>query len=227
MSVFRYSRSPRDWVMNKKNMVVLFTLFSLLSFLGFQNCARVFGGLGLNRGTSTGNPSVHVSFGSYSQAPLQKNGDVAPAQNLDGVSVIFCFSEVKFKTIEDYQESGDQQRDDEIVKQNSFRAQVVSVSPLGTDLGFMDIPIESYRQIEFLLKGEDCESQKSVQLVNSHGTFSTDSEIRLKFNGNKPINISTEELQMLIVPIVEALSTVNNDSEIKGKIESVIGLIKD
>ncbi|MDZ4661151.1 MAG: hypothetical protein SGJ18_05975 [Pseudomonadota bacterium] len=213
--------------MNKKNTIVLFTLFSLFSILSFQNCGGVWSGSGSSRGTSTGNPSLHMSFGSYAESPVQKLSAVARTSELDGVSVIFCFAGLKFKTIQDYEETGDNDSDSQIVKPISFRAQEVSISPLGTDLGFIEVPAETYRQIEFLLNGEKCDSQKSVQVVNSFGTFSTQNEIKLKFNGTKSINMTTAELQMLIVPIIQVLSTVSNDAEIKGKLESVNGLIKE
>lgn len=217
---------------NNKKIVILFMGFCFLSILFFQSCSGFMGipaGEGINKGTSTGNPSLHLSFGPFLQAPImmQKINAVGSSENLDNVSVIFCMANLTFKTIQDYVETGDVDVDGNIVKHIAFKAQEYSISPLGTDLGFVSVPTDSYRQIEFLLSGNSCESQKSVQVVNSYGTFATGSEIKLKFNGNKPIYFSTDELQMLIVPIIEALATVTSNEEIKGKIESVNGLIRD
>lgn len=229
MLVSRFFRLRQETKMTKKSTVFTFLFFSLLSIVGFQNCEGLIGLPGTNQGTSTGNPSLHLSFDSYSISAVNfgKVNAAVTAENLDGVSIIFCVSGISFKTIADYEETGDNDADSEIIKTISYQPQEVSVSPLGTDLGFVDVPAENYRQIEFSLSGQSCESQKSVQVVNSNGTFSSDGDIKLKFNGNKPIDFTTKELQMMIVPIVEVLSTVANDAEIKGKIESVNGLIKD
>ncbi len=196
--------------MTKQKTIIFFSLFSLISFLFFQNLNFV---KEPEVSKFTENAALHVSFNSYTRLPT----------NFDSVSVIFCMARLKFKTIQDFKETIDNSGDSNIVKNIFSHTQELSISPLGTDLGFIDVPFETYRQIEFLLSGNHCESDKSIQIVNAHGTFSSDSEIKLKFNGFKPIGFLTAELQLAIVPIIQVLSTIRSNKEIKTKLEAVNG----
>ncbi|OQW48422.1 MAG: hypothetical protein A4S09_04390 [Proteobacteria bacterium SG_bin7] len=201
--------------MSKAKIIIFFFSFSLLTSICFQNCNALLG----QGGTSTGNPSLHLSFAAYGAAgtgaQLQKTV-VTVGDSLQNVTVIFCISKIKFKTI-DHDDDQDEGQDVQ------FIARQVALSPLGTDLDFISLPPEEYRQVEMDLNNAKCSSGASVTVSNSHGDFSTNEGIKMKFNGVKHVDFSTQEIALKIQAIVEELSTVTGGDQIKDKIQSVFG----
>lgn len=215
--------------MKKLSSVIIFTFFALTAVVGFQNCSGFLGlDLGQSKGTSTGNPSLHLSFAPYGFTAqgitLQKanNRLLAPDQ-LQNVSVIFCIGELKFKTEVDALENEDGSDNDE-VRNIRFNTREIAISPLGTDLDFVEVPAAEFKQVEFKLKPSSaCSARKSVVVHNSLGTFSSTETIKLKFNGLKSVSVETQDIQLNIQAIIEALSSVSADDQIIDKIESVFG----
>lgn len=206
--------------MSKNKTIILFALFSLLSFLGFQNCIGPFD-QGKTRGTSTGNPSLHLSFEEYDGADPHTKTQMLVA-DLSDVSVIFCFSGLKFVTTENEEEA----EGTEAVKDIDFEPREVSVAPLGTDLGFASIPVANYRLIRFDITNS-CPSGASVQLENANGTFVSTQSMKLRFLGDMDVNFDKEQIQMEIKTVIEALSQVTDAMEIKPIIESIQGRFKE
>ncbi len=203
--------------MSKTNIVILFFSFSLLTSFCFQNCNGILG----QGGTSTGNPSVHLSFAAYGTAgtgaQLQKTA-VAAGDSLQNVSVIFCIFKVKFKTLEEA-DDGDL---DQVVD-IQFPSRQVALSPLGTDLDFITLPPGEYQQVVIDLNSAKCPSGVSAAVSNSHGDFATNEAIHIRFNGVKQVDFLTQEIQLKIQAVIEALATVTDNSQIRDKIESVFG----
>lgn len=202
--------------MSKMKIILSFVSFSLFTSFCFQNCEGIMG-----QGTSTGNPSVHFSFAAYGTAgtgaQLQKSA-VAAGDPLQNVSVIFCIFKVKFKVFED----ADDQDGNQVVDVQ-FPERQVALSPLGTELDFISLPPGEYRQVVMDLNSAKCPSGVSAAVSNSHGNFSTNEAIQIRFNGVKQVDLMTQEIELKIQSVVEALATVTDDSEIRDKIESVFG----
>jgi hypothetical protein len=167
------------------------------------------------QGTSTGNPFVQLKIASFnSTLSVQKNELEAQALN----SLKFCFKRVRFK------KSGETTTPDPANDSSNldFYLGEVSISSLGTTLQSINLPAGTYTRVEFDLE-DKCPSGKSVQLVNSHGSFSTDDRITIKFEGTFVHSSVDETLNLGIQQIVTKLNTVTNSSQIRNRAESVSG----
>ncbi|MFS4459195.1 hypothetical protein [Bdellovibrio sp. HCB2-146] len=175
-------------------------LLSLASLM-FLGCAK-------DSGTSTGNPLVALKFDSFTSTLALKTGDVGT----EAVSSLkLCFKRLRFKLANTTAE-------DEV----DFYLGDVTISNLGTDLGSINLPIGTYDRVEFDLD-EDCPSTKSIQLVNSSGSFSTTDRISIRFDGTFTHTGSSDVLGMSIQQIVDSLNTVTNSSQLKAKAEGASG----
>lgn len=203
--------------MSKIRFVVSFGVTAILTSMFFQNCADVLD-LG-SHGTATGNPSMHMSFAPYGSAAQMKAS--AFVADLDEVSVIFCFSHLRFKTDTGLDDNDPANAGE--IKNIVFGTREVSVSNIGTDLGFVDVPKGTYRQVDLHANGNFCDSKKSIRLSNSHGEFSTEAPINLKFIGDKTVEGKQDELELIIQKYIEELATVTSDDEIKQKLEAADG----
>ncbi len=213
--------------MSQRTTILSFIVFSVLSSLFFQNCngflSPLLGGAGGSQGTSTGNPSLHLSFAAYGSAAMGASmnkpvaATVTTTDNLQNITVIMCIGNVKFRTIVDSSSNTD-------IQNVPFAARQVSLSPLGTDLDFISLPPSEYRQVEMSLNGSKC-GGSSVVVSNLNGQFSSSENISMKFNGSKNVDFNSQEISLKIQAIVEALMTVTSDGEIRGKIETAIGVL--
>jgi hypothetical protein len=171
---------------------------------------------GLSQGTSTGNPLVSLKFDAFnSSLAVQKVSDVG-ASTVSNLTM--CFKRLRFKTASETTNPDPTQDSDNI----DFYLGDVSISSLGTNLEDVHLPAGTYERIEFDLD-DDCPSGKSVQLTNSHGTYSTTDRMTIKFEGTFVHNGSNAELGLEIQQIVSALNTVNNANDIKDTAEGVDG----
>lgn len=166
-------------------------------------------------GTSTGNPLVDIRIGSFNAtAVAQKTGVSAMAVN----SLKFCFKRVRFKM------SGETTNPDPTIDEDNidFDLGEVTISSLGTNLQSISLPLGTYERVEFDLE-DDCASNKSVQLDNANGSFSTSDRITIRFDGNFTHDGSSDILNLGIQNIISALNTVSNSLEIKNKAEGASG----
>jgi hypothetical protein len=99
----------------------------------------------------------------------------------------------------------------------------VSVSQSKTSLSSLEIPEGDYDRIELQLSSA-CASQKSIQVTNTHGSYSAADSVTLKFNGAFGAAVgATRIVNLEIQPIVTQLSTVSSDSQVKSAAESATG----
>ena len=155
-------------------------------------------------GTTIGNGLVNLSFKAYSIPTARAVVIGTSNQNL-----ILCLKRVGFETDNqpipdiDLSSSGD-----------------ITVSGAGTVLGQIQLPIGAYQHIKFKLDNT-CLSGKSVQLVNSNGSFSTTDSITMEFSGSLTEKGIRGTLALGVQSVVTALLSVTDGSQIKSKIESV------
>lgn len=93
-----------------------------------------------------------------------------------------------------------------------------------TPLGNVNLPEGRYNRIEFDLE-PNCAaggSKPSVSLENDFGTFSTSSEVEIRFEGNFEVE-KGKDLELNISPMLEALNTVQSNATIASKLENAVG----
>jgi hypothetical protein len=176
----------------------------------------VFVGCSGSNGTSTGNPLVSLKFAAFNSSLAVKNAS-EDVSAMTVSSLKMCFKRLRFKMSSETTNPDPSLDSDNL----DFYLGDVTISSLGTTLSSLNVPAGTYERIEFDLS-DDCPSGKSVQVTNSNGTFSTDSKMTIKFEGNF-VNTGTSDLTMQIQAIVSALNTVTNSSQIKNKAEGVSG----
>lgn len=177
------------------------------------------------QGTSTGNPMVALSFGPYGSAPpgvSSQNVASAPKEFLSAEvmsisSLKLCFKRLRFK------QDGENTNVDPTVDSDNidFEPGELTIDEMGTYLGEVQLPVGSYSRVEFDLE-DNCSSGKSVQVTNANGPFSTQDRITIKFEGNF-VHSEDTSLALDLQPIVTALMSVSNDSEIRTQSESASG----
>lgn len=182
-----------------KNLIIILFLLNIIG------CA---GG-----GTTVGNPvTVELKLSSYSTALSITPQAVS--------SLTFCFKRLRFKK-EGESTNGDTTTDEDNIDLNLGE---INISPSGTDLTSVSIPAGEYTRIEFDLE-KDCVSQKSIQLTNSNGSFSTDDRITIKFEGYFIAASSSQTLSLGVSNIINKLDEVTTNSEIKTKAEAASGTL--
>ncbi len=105
----------------------------------------------------------------------------------------------------------------EIEDSIDFEFDDVVLDPQGTDLGEIQVPVGTYSRIEFDLDS-DCLSGKSIQITNLNGSFSTDEEVTIRFEGEF---IVSEGVQIVLplANIIAALDAFNPISSIQDDID--------
>lgn len=162
-----------------------------------------------SKGTSTGNP-VRLNIQSYSSSLAGKVGSQAVTD------LKFCFKRLRFKTASSVTNPDPTQDSDNI----DLNLGEVTISSQGTTLGEVTVPEGIYSRVEFDL--EDNCSGLSARVVNSNGVFQTTERIQIKFEGTLQVSAGTT-VNLDIQAIISALNTVNSDSQIRSKAESVSG----
>ncbi|WP_374030057.1 hypothetical protein [Bdellovibrio bacteriovorus] len=168
--------------------------FLLLLFLA--GCAN-------SDGTSTGNPVVAIQFASYASLKAME----ADTQSVSSLKM--CFKRLRFKPV-----SG-------IADNIDLSLGEVTVVNSGTLVTTVTVPVGIYSRVEFDLDTH-CVSGRSVQLVNSNGSFTSVDTITIRFDGTLILTAS-QNLDLNIQSIVNALDTATSDGDIKLKAESVSG----
>lgn len=132
-------------------------------------------------------------------------------------SATLCFKRLRFKFNET--DDGDDDDDSENFDVNLGE---VSLSPSGTKLIDVSVPTGVYRRIEFDLKDE-CGSDRSVLIVNSSGTFSTDEDVKIKFFGTFNALGAGQRVSMSTQAIINAMNSITSGSQIETQLESISG----
>lgn len=179
------------------------TLLLLLALLTAMGCNPN------SQGTSTGNP-VRINIEPYSSSLAGKVG----AQAVTDLK--FCFKRLRFKTASSVTNPDTTQDSDNV----DLDLGEVTISSQGTSLGELTVPDGTYSRVEFDL--EDNCSGLSARVVNSNGVFQTTERIMIKFEGTLQVSAG-KTVNLDIQAIVSALNTVNSNSQIRSKAESVSG----
>lgn len=170
-------------------------------------------------GTSVGTYAVNLSFQPFSSAVMlfgDPRGDfVARASTVTALK--FCFKRLRFKV--DQQATANTETDSNNI---DFALGEVALASGGTTLGEVLLAPGSYRTVEFDLE-DHCASGKSIQVTNSHGSFSTDDRVTLKFRGTFEHTETSKSLAIALSTILTALEGVTSNSQIKNDVEGADG----
>ncbi len=128
--------------------------------------------------------------------------------------ILFCLERLRFKLPEDMVVEvpgiSDDSSEIEIEDSIDFELGEVAIDPQGTDLGDLQVPVGTYSRIEFDLD-TDCMSGKSLQVTNINGTYSTNQEVTIKFDGNFVVSDGVQ-ITLPLADMVSALDSFNPSS---------------
>jgi len=170
-------------------------------------------------GTTTGNPvaTKQVTVTMQDQQPfawIKKGWDaLIPSAFANVSNVKFCFKRLRFKP--DSVTNG---------SNHDLLLGEISIDPNGTNLLTVSVPEGTYGRVEFDLEKE-CEGtplKPSVTFTNNFGTFSTQDNMTIKFDGVFVVSADST-LTLNIDVLLDALDTVNADNAIKTTLEAVSG----
>lgn len=149
-------------------------------------------------GTVTGNPLVGISFASYSSGPS---------------SLTFCIAQISWKprnsnfNIESQVQKGD------------FKLQ-----SSGTDFTQVEIPAGVYDGVTLKLS-KDCDSKKSLQVVNAQGFFTTLDELNLEFSGELKVSRAASRVIIDAQSLVSGLAGVASEANIAPVTQTTTGTV--
>lgn len=171
---------------------------------------------GCGKEGSSANPKISVQFGTYTASNRWLRFFI-PEAHAALSNGKFCFKRLRFKT-DGEQTSADPTQDSDNV---DFAPGEVTILTTGNSLGDVVIPAGTYKRVEFDLEkdGPGCTSNKSVQLTNSSGSFSSQDRITIKFEGTFVASESGQVLSLAVQNITNALNQVTSDNDIKTKLE--------
>lgn len=190
-----------------------FVLTSIVLMLFILGCKDGGGG------TTIGNPVVSVELTNESilSAPALTLSKHEPIQLLNVFpETSFCFKRARFKI----DQSIETQETDNI----DLNIGQIIFDGSKKFLADISIPVGTYRRIELDIK-KGCNDENSIIIKNSNGTFSTDDSITLRFEGETVVE-KDSKLQLNMNPILSSFESVQSNSEIKSRLESVNGQFK-
>ncbi len=172
--------------------------------------------------STTKSHQIDIQFGTYSTAKNKFLKFILPEANAAVSSLNMCFKRLRFKTSEDPAITDNPTTDSDNI---DFRLGAVDISTGATALGTISLPEGQYSRIEFDLEN-DCASGKSINLINSHGNFSSTERITIKFEGHFTAN-ADGALTLGVQQIITALNNYNGGGTLKIVAESVSGVLSN
>jgi hypothetical protein len=237
---------------HRLRMQLLGAIMLLAGLSFFQNCSRlgasatmgsaeIKGQGGSVTGTSTDNPMG----GTSTDNPMKSSLNLSLAQGSSTTQVSFCIngsvfgnstiittSAVSASPFANSDAAFDNAFPNDAAQWNEDFAQMAndmsnpfllsSGSAGSSPFGQQVVTVGTYNQIVLNLTA-GCGSRSSVQVTNSHGTFSTASSISMTFRGTVAVNPSVGNIILNIASQTAALSQVTDGSQIQGAIQSTIG----
>lgn len=152
------------------------------------------------------------AFGSASVAALM---EIDPSFN----ELSMCFKRLRLKTVEDIEDSNTAADGEDNI---DIALGEVSLSATGESvLGNVVVPTGDYRRIEVDLE-DTCGTGHSL-LLDKDSVFESAERITIKFEGDFSITQDTEALNLAFDKIVEQLSVVTVEADLKEAAEAISG----
>ena len=159
--------------------------------------------LGTNQstsGTTTGNPMTTLKLSSFTVS----------GYSTGELQATFCVKRLRFK------------RDGFFEDNIDFNLGQITLDENGRDLQTIQLPPGNYRRIEIDFD-DNCPNSLSVVLTNKQGSFNTNDRTSIKFYGVFNHTQTNQQITLFTQSIMQGLSTVNSDEEIKDILENVPG----
>jgi len=184
-------------------------LSALLALLTLASCQSDKGDSPIGTGEKF---PVSVQLGAYTTASF--TDFIIPSAHAAVSDLRFCFKRMRFKKdITDI--------DDPLIDENvDLDLGEINISAVGTSLGVVNVPADTYYRIEFDLE-PSCTS-KSVNLSNDFGTYSSTEGLKIKFDGVFVVD-GSESLQLGIQDILNAANAYNGTGSLEDALEAVSG----
>lgn len=169
--------------------------------------------------TTTGNPvkQSNVSLRMEDQQPFafmkHLSESFIPSAYAAVSDVKFCFKRMRFKP------------DSTLPGGQNFELTLgeIDITPGGTNLITVSVPHGQYERVEFdLEKNCDGLTKPSVTFVNNAGTFSTDDNMTIKFDGVYVVS-ADGSLTLNIDALFDAMDTIVASDQIKTSLEGAVG----
>ncbi len=162
---------------------------------------------------------VHLSMGGYTTAKFSPMNFIIPSAYAAVSDLKFCFKRLRFKR--DLPDGQVDSTNDNVDLELGEKV----ISDLGTDLGTVSVPADTYKRIEFDLEpGCDGVATNSVSLVNDSGSFNSTSTITIKFEGTFIVS-GEENLELGTQNILDAANAFDGmgGQSLKEALEAVSG----
>ncbi|TNE99781.1 MAG: hypothetical protein EP326_07520 [Deltaproteobacteria bacterium] len=186
----------------KTTLTIFLLLATLLSSCG-QDQGNSNPSLSPNQGTSgttTGNPMTTLKLSSF-----------AVSGHFPGeLQATLCIKRLRFKRDGFFEDNVD------------FNIGEITLNENGKSLPAVGLPPGVYKRIEIELD-DKCGNSYSVSLLNKQGSFKTTDRTSMKFFGNFNHTQSNQQITLFTQSIMQGLSTVNSDEEVKDILENVSG----
>lgn len=173
-------------------------------------------------GCSPQNTKLHnigLQFSSYNAARNNFLRLFLPEANAAVSNLKFCFKRLRFKTLNEPTNIDPAADSDNI----DFNLGEVDIAAGATTLGTITLPEGDYVRVEFDLENS-CASGKSIQLTNTHGSFTSTERITIKFEGNFTANIDGT-LTLGVQQILDQLNNYNGTGTLKVSAEAASGVL--
>lgn len=176
---------------------------------------------GCAKPSQSGLHQIAVQFGSYTTAKHKLMRLFLPEANAAVSSLKLCFKRLRFKSANEAT-SADPLADSDNI---DFNLGEVNISSGSTALGIITLPEGNYTRLEFDLENS-CASGKSIDLVNTNGSFSSTERITIKFEGNFTAN-ADGTLTLGVQQILNALNSYNGAGSLRTAAESIGGALSN
>lgn len=169
--------------------------------------------------TTTGNPvkqsSVNLQMQDQQPFAFMKylSESLIPTAKAATGNVKFCFKRLRFKP------------DSTLPGAQNFELALgeVEILPGGTNLVTVSVPHGQYERVEFdLEKNCDGNSKPSVSFTNDLGSFSTEDNMTIKFDGVYVVS-ADGTLTLNVDVLFDAMDTVSDSAQIKVVLEDAVG----
>lgn len=151
-------------------------------------------------GTTTGNPMTTLKLSSFAIS----------GYSAGELKATLCIKRLRFK------------RDGFIEDNIDFNLGQITLDENGKNLPAVELPPGIYKRIELELE-DKCVNSLSVSLLNKQGSFDTNDRTSMKFYGNFNHTQTNQQITLFTQSIMQGLSTVNSDEEIRDILENVPG----
>jgi hypothetical protein len=183
--------------MRRRLLVAALLGFGLSIVLSYNGCTHM-------QGTSTtGNPMTSARVAQYDS--------VSGSGSLSALSV--CVSGIVLTDT-----------NSKITQISYGNQQEIAILSAGTDLPSVEIPSGNYTQIRLVL-ADQCGAQRSIGIMNTHGTFTNAQNINLGFNGQITIDSTPKLLTFNIQTIAGNLSQATSNSDVANQATANSGTV--